>query len=417
MLLFCFSFGFYACNSVEYDDSQNQTPSILLPDSVTPTINVAEKQNTITPSPSMILVDIDKTPTKLNEMDLEITIINDYPGDDHYKGLLILMGYENPDIIFNLANGETQQFSIEGDQEVYLGRGLISPDNKKIAYFEQINNDNILTLRSFDGSMSDKYKLDHDWYLNTWTPENKLLLTKECTDYQLIDPQNGDKEPIGIDLPKAINPLGEGAAWYCPVFSPDLSRVVYLAQPEGDNDAYANIVLWNLQSNQRIVSLISGINPFGGEPVWSQDGNSFILTLNNHTPPLKAIDELFKVTNAGEVIQLTHLGDIYSKLLAIQSYQWSPENSQIAFWLSYGWDHWLTEERFAVHNLLTQETTIYNLQGDVLTPPVWSPDGDAVVIVSRINGEYFTILVDLSKNIAYKIAGDYYPVGWVVTNP
>jgi Tol biopolymer transport system component len=431
MLLFYILLGLCACDSDRYDDLDSQTTAKFLTGSITATKATPEVEKTITPSlsltaslipptktptPSITVLDSSPTPSKLSDIDQELTIIDEFPGDGTYEGLLVLRGSENPGIIFNLATGQVQLFPFDEESEASLGRALVSPDNQKIVYSEPDfdNNARLFTIKSFEpGGASNQHILDDLWwFVETWTVENRLLLSKECAVYLLLDPENGAREPFHVDLPNQLDPRGQGwgASLYCPVVSPDLSRVVYLGEP--DMGAYAIIVLWDLESNQRLLRLTSGNNPWGGEPVWSRDGNSFILTLDNSTP-----DELFKVTKNGEVTQLTHLGDIFTKRLIIQSYELSPDNNQIAFWMWYGWDKYVTEQRFAVHNLLTEETTIYNLQGYEHSSPVWSPEGDAVVIVSYINDEKVILLVDLSKNVAYKIAGDYYPVGWLVSNP
>jgi hypothetical protein len=404
-----------ACSNIP-EQTPTQTIEVVatdLPEISTATLAVLDTPTVVLEEPESTPT---ATPTKLSDIEQELTIIDEYPGDGTYEGLLVLRGSDNPGIIFNLATGEVQQFPFDEESEASLGRALISHDNQKIVYGESDfeNNARLFTIKSFEpGGASNQYILDDLWwFVETWTVENKLLLGKECAYYQLLDPENGAREPFYVDLPNQLDPRGQGwgASLYCPVFSPDLSRVVYLGEP--DMGAYAIILLWDLESNQRLLRLTSGNNPWGGKPVWSRDGNSFILTLDNRTP-----DELFLVTKNGEVTQLTHLGDIFTKQLIIQSYEYSHDNDQIAFWMGYGWDKYVTEQRFAVYNLLTEETRIYNLQGYDHSSPVWSPEGDAVVIVSYINDEEVVLLVDLSENVAYKIARDYLPVGWLVANP
>jgi hypothetical protein len=68
MLLFCISWGLYACDSDGYDDLQNQTPATFLTDSITATKTTPEIQNTITPSltktATLIPPTITPTPSK-----------------------------------------------------------------------------------------------------------------------------------------------------------------------------------------------------------------------------------------------------------------------------------------------------------------------------------------------------------------
>jgi Tol biopolymer transport system component len=46
-------------------------------------------------------------------------------------------------------------------------------------------------------------------------------------------------------------------------------------------------------------------------------------------------------------------------------------------------------------------------------PPVWSPDGRQLLVKSYWDGDLAVLLVDLERRIAFKIADNFRPAGWI----
>ena len=125
------------------------------------------------------------------------------------------------------------------------------------------------------------------------------------------------------------------------------------------------------------------------------------------------------ITKNGQVSQLTHLYDSFREILNIQNLRWSPDGEKIAFWLSDGNGN----ATLMVANANTGDVTNYCILNvfqnkfPIFVPaPIWSPDGKYLMVENRYSADNNNLLIlDLLNNVAFPIAENANPVGWMVT--
>jgi len=137
------------------------------------------------------------------------------------------------------------------------------------------------------------------------------------------------------------------------------------------------------------------------------------------------------VNKDGNVTRLTYLADEFDDF-SLSGYVWSPDGTNIAMWLSAVPNAYsdLPSKysgvfRLAIFNVPTKQLTSYCVPGfNELAKIVWSPDGQQLLVsawnmeksnktVNPIRTIYDTVLVDLSKGYAVKIADETVPIGWL----
>lgn len=143
-----------------------------------------------------------------------------------------------------------------------------------------------------------------------------------------------DATPVYLKThPKIYNPTLE-------IYNPSMEYVIYTEVV----DEKPGIVLYGIESEQKIIEIPTGNEvtafAFGGEPIWSPDGNSAIMLL----PADHNSQRLFLLTISGKVEELTSF-----ELLG--PYKWSPDGNSIAFWLADG-------KQIGVLNINTKELRV-----------------------------------------------------------
>jgi len=251
----------------------------------------------------------------------------------------------------------------------------------------------------------------NSWFLKGIGTDGNLFIQNERVDsvpsFILMNPSTNESLEINPDFPD-IETVYYSAEWWFPVYSPDGTKVIYPRVNES-----SRIVLWDIETQQVITTLASFNNPYGLEPVWSPDGDSFVMVLENMY--LKNLNypaqELFIISDSGQVERLTYLSDFLNKTVHIGYYSWSPDNIHVAFQMEYE-----GTSQLVVANIRNKDLTVYELPGYfVHHEPVWSPDGMYILIDGYFKDatDYWTLLVDLDKNLAMKIATNSFPIGWV----
>ena len=127
-------------------------------------------------------------------------------------------------------------------------------------------------------------------------------------------------------------------------------------------------------------------------------------------------------SDGGEIINLTKTDEIRE-----ESPRWSPDVKKLAFWVMLApngtQDFVLTildmNTKTATNLCITSDPNGYGGEfHEDLPAPIWSPDGEQVVVESRYSEDHNrVVLVDLSNKIAVEIGQDVRPVGWMVTSP
>jgi hypothetical protein len=332
-----------------------------------------------------------------------------------YTGTIVLRGYEeSPSYLFNLSTVDMKPLVAgkEGKSSIFE---KVSPDHIWLAYekFQEHG----LVVRTVDGKKAIDIPEEEDWYgLSGWLDNRRLLITLEGGPSLVFNPFTGERRVLSNDFPYLAEPIGIGADWWgIAAYNPSLTRAVY---PKVGR----KIVLWDMQAQREVTSLFSAMRPFGRRPVWSPDGDEFILALQIYNSDLEPLpEELYRVSKYGQQTKITNLGSYYENV-GIAGYSWSPDADQVAFWLTHpSGNNEDYVKRLAILNMETSQVTEYCINGDVygdIEPPVWSPDGTTLVVESRDHidiNRRLVVLVDLNNGWAAQIAEDLTPVGWMVS--
>jgi hypothetical protein len=331
-----------------------------------------------------------------------------------YTGTIVLGGYTET-LSYRL---DLSAWIMEPLVEGYDGKSIfeaVSPDRKLLAY--QVFHENWLIVTTFDGKEQPIHiSWEEDWGgIKGWLDNQHLQIYIEGG-LLVLNPFTGERRELPDNFPDLREPIGSGADWWDISYNPTLTRAVYSRDP---GDVHGNrIVLWNMQTVQAVTYLTSRNNPYGGEPVWSPRGDEFVMTLEDYDETKASLsDELYRVSQDGQITRVTNLSAYYNKLVSVQKYSWSPEANQIAFWVWYGWKDSFQKDQLAVLDLDTLQVMSYCIDGAAVGDhPVWSPDGKQLIIEGRIDKDRLgTILVDLDRKQAFQIAGYFRPAGWMVS--
>ena len=349
-----------------------------------------------------------------------LTILDQFPTDINITGTVIIHGYtDRPSFYLNFETGA--KTTPVGD--IYLS--AVSPNRKFIAYIDATGSREEWSLVITTSGSTNIISWETDWLSIGYWLDNKRLLILRNRDPLLpstivLNPFSGERKEILPDYPD-IETNYYSAEWWLPVYDPTLTRVVY-PRVAGEE----RIVLWDLQKQRSITYLSSRNNPYGLTPVWSSNGQFFVMALEDQYVPTLTYPahELYQVDRDGKAERITYLTSYYNYFLRIDSYSWSPDNQQIAFHISYRWKgNNLPEDQLAVLNTQTKEVTVFYIPGSFPHHvPVWSPDGRYILIDGYFydkpfTGDYWTIMVDLANGYAKKIAKDSFPLAWLDYTP
>ena len=262
---------------------------------------------------------------------------------------------------------------------------------------------------------------DWDWF------DNKRLVSYEFSEdgthrLLLLNPFNGEQKRLLADFPdsEVFSPDRWAPLWYqasrgLPLYDPTLSRALYPAID--DKRKSAVIILWDTTTNQKVGELVTQ-DDWGDTPIWTSDGAQFIIATSLNTPK-----EFFAVSRDGVVRQITHFADSFTDVDIPDSYSLSPNGKLVAFWITAQPSPY-DSPRLAVLDIKTGEAANYCIQGDPFadnamepSPPIWSPDGTQLLVISRIPEDTKVrrvVVVDILHNYAAQIDKDMEPVGWMV---
>lgn len=244
-------------------------------------------------------------------------------------------------------------------------------------------------------------------------PSTKLILNPFTDKRQLFHPPN-----YPDFLTTSILPPWEG--WYGIIYDPAFTRAIYPRYLSDDKETFT-YALWNLSSNGLITtledafwtySLYTDIFP---RPFWSPDGSQFVFRGVKQVSDDLVEFELFRVGRDGQIEQLTDLTLISH--IDDQNLSWSPDGRYIAMFLNpWGQSPYETAAHLAVLDTVTLEIKDFNVliseEGSHTRPPIWSPDGNYILIFDSANEQ--TLFVDLAQNIAIPLVEDMEPVGWML---
>jgi len=328
------------------------------------------------------------------------------------KGILPLQNYQTGSTDFlDLATGDkTKILTIEQRIDSFAS----SPDQQTLAYKTYASSGISLSLTDALGKQKQIALTGKaDFSLYSWLNNQQLLLGKDGK-WVILNPSTGQEISYSnSDFPDYDT---DNAHDNWVTFDPSATMSIY---------KHSQIFLVNMKSKQITARITDG---FDRTPVaaWARDGSeaavvgTTVVGKNGHDFG----DDLFGVARDGQITQLTFLSKQFGAWLDILSLSWSPDSRYVAFWMRLpGKKDW----QLAVLDTATKTVSDYCITTDPyatmsgrpylqgLSAPIWSPDGKQVIVELRAEGSTSSIvLVDTTQNIAFQIAQNAYPVGWML---
>jgi hypothetical protein len=406
------------------------TPSLV----IVPTTFIPYNTSSHTPtSPEEATTSFETdTPDPLRGAHLKFSCIDDIaplPEDMVLTGTLVLKNSDIKETLLNnLATGITTQ--LKGENGSPVTDIKISPNHQWLAFrilesgkewLKVISPNNIDQMRIpwGDGWSGIKMWVNNDTIViyGVYDPLSKLRNI-------VLNPFTLEQREIIVDYPD-FNDLTHPRAWQPlgpPIYNPMITQVVY-PRIRGDENNHNLIVLWDI-INAKVITFITsnpGNGPYGELPVWSPDGQQFVMSLYEFTKTTWAM-ELYQITKNGEINRLTYLTNYYSSNIEIPSYSWSPNQKYIAMWINSSQGSGPGVVELAILDIEKSQVTNYCIQSRYMKPmaPIWSPNGNWLVMLGweKNSDEPKLINLEVENGSALKIMDGYYePVGWLDSNP
>lgn len=391
----------------------------------TPTRILPSATSTVTPTPAI------PPEARLNIQCL--SVLPDVPARLNLEGMLT---FDVSGITWDLKN--EVETPLPEPAANWFGLYTYSPNGKWAVTVEFGDKSDKFLVVSADGKVHHSIPIEQGWDgLGPWLNNEMFIFYrddgKRLWTTVVINPFTGEWREYPSDYPDIYDldaPRQWG--WTNSVYDPTLTRVVYLSHLPDDlyTSAY---VIWDLQSNQPIAQIPS-LTGDAAKPVWSLDGQQFIIAKPQRPVPSSPYDfyipddELYSVSRDGEIINLTNLSAYYTGGIDIRGYVWSPDGRYVAFWMAPNPVAEYHDRRLqlAVLDMETQMVTLYCLQVDLRQGdyrPLWSPNSRQLVMKTlEADGTSRLVVVDVAESVAAQIiAGDakplYWPDGWMVSEP
>jgi len=365
-----------------------------------------------------------------------ISIEPELPADHTYAGNLLLVDAAYGSLeLYNLQSGESVILS----EEDYVSHET-SPDHTRIA-LEDYKADAI-NIYSADGKIIKRIPMRSNWgWLADWLDNQRIaIVIHEPSDdprYQkypasvaIFDTVTGQTQVLAPDYPDIdfANPLTQfGGRWGSTIYNASLTRVVYAGRmsnppPEtGGGNAY---IFYSLIDEKRLAGIFN--LRMRALPIWIGNGMQ-VITLG--------VDEFYRVEADGKIEKLTRFNPDYVfnegsslEYLFDDYYSLSPDENRLAFWQAR-YDKNLDRHQFsytlAFLDIGTGEITDTCISYGAHLPfdfptnsyPIWSPDGSTLVVYANYRSEEnegSLVLIDLEKQTAYPLPGNWIPTGWLL---
>jgi hypothetical protein len=396
---------------------QDETADLSVSTKESPTLSLTPRPNTPTPLETITPSFTQKpTPTGLTAAQLEHRCLDtrpDPPAVGIYSGTIILIEYQTSTYLLDLATGDMRPLLGEDKENSFAE--TVSPDREWLAY-KMLDPAQIVVISLMDGYTPFRIPWEENWFrLEGWLNNQNLLVSLDGGSAIVINPFS-DEHSLFSQLPDYD---GSPGGWY-KQYNPQLTRVVYPRYPD-INGNY--IALFNLQTLETITTIQSyaGVGPYGVKPVWSPSGDEFIMSLfqkdRNQDDTNYWYTELYRISQDGEQHRITNLREHYTEYLFVSEYQWSPDESQVAFWLRFTWEG-QSKVQLAVIDMETYQVTNYCIDDRWGTSRelVWSPDSRKIIVNARYNEEPAVLLLDLDRQIIHRISEIFRAKGWMVSS-
>jgi hypothetical protein len=260
--------------------------------------------------------------------------------------------------------------------------------------------------------------LGSEWGGFGWLDDNQLLIDHLKADYNfktmtLFNPFTGEKQ----DLKEYPDLVHDPAITFLR-YNASLTRVLYPAI-----GAKKPLNLVDLRTDKVLASIPTSDYEMGSGKIstWSPDGKQVIFVTNLQIgAPSKGneSDELFLLTQEGQLSQGTHLSITYHPYLDISFPVWSPDNRYLAFLLDtiYFQEH--KNSRVAILDTTTGIVQEFcNPRRMIaLSADIWSPDGRfiAAVFIDPVTQDTKIEIIDIHTGEAGEINAPFGNlVGWL----
>ena len=368
------------------------------------------------------------TPTLAPAYQQKCLPVQDLPPDGlRQNGVIVLGGMQARLYNLKTLGKPVIPLAISGSYFEFLSNNsAVSPDGKKFIYLEGSPDPKgyipmrlaLRIVRADGRRVAVSQPWDPRWNaIVSWFDPETLLMAWDIS-YKgrmtVVNPFTGQARDLEPTFPDVYQSHLPGTTWdnaTNAVYSPDQTQVVYLRDDRVDPEH--QIVLWDVKSRAAVWQRPDR-GALAHTPRWSPDGTAFAVALDGGTGK-ESQDELFLVNREGDERQLTHLATTGDKAV-FRGLTWSPDGQSLAFWLDY---------RHAVNAYETEELGVLDLAGGQITlfcfgtgsaRPVWALDSLALAFeIDPVNLPIQTILLDLQRGNAYKLADNTYPAAWLKT--
>jgi len=391
-----------------------------------------EPTNTVLPAPSVtttfVVPDLQKNCISISSNSNNKIIDGTAVFLDHLGQSIMLMGEHELQIPeeFKGNNGNSEQ--------------SVSPDGNLLMYrqvkYEPAQSN--LTVVASDGHVVRDFPDDQRWVSGTVWLSNEYIrypMKSQTDNKQLklyaLNVVTGKTHELRTDLPDIAD--NDRIDWGIDKWA------IYFGATKGVNivyDSSLNLTVYPKKGlNDYLASLhdvhkdteLAAIQLAGSDdPKWSPDGQYF--SIIGVDPTTRARDIYIVSRDGGQFMPLTNLTKLYPKV-NFESYSWSPDSSQIAFWAHL--EDSQTEDNDSslfLFDVVTMKLTDLCIKGignnpplgiktslDMRGKPIWSPDSRKLLIARYDSNTKSVIdtLIDLENKIAYPVATDLEPIGWM----
>lgn len=360
------------------------------------------------------------------------------------EGVLVFQKDQGSRLILMDSQMRSLKF-VPGNIDDKVWRAYVSPDGKWLIYeldWGDPNGETKFVLTNANGSQYKEMPFNGDWISNDifWLSNSYLRVSEwdiqaESVNNFAFDPSTEVKVALKSDFPDIAT---KGVDWGIDrparqmglfrgtniVYDPTLTHVLY---PKNNN----SVSLFNLETDQEITQL--SISGQARLPKWSPSGSevAIIGTVSNLSND-EIHDELIIVSRDGTNIRRLSFPSSFSKKLHIENYSWSPNSQKIALWLETDNNEATTVQNpleLAVLDVAKNKVLTHCISGTSAVEHetytnniniIWSPDSAYLLIVrysNESNKNTEEVIVDLSRNTAYRVAENMEPIGWMIGEP
>jgi hypothetical protein len=372
-----------------------------------------------------------------------VSIIEQIPENLPTHGKIVLSGasyYSDaplfaPSYLLDISSGEKMVLPQKENNIIVDWSFSISPNREWLEY-AQVNPNQTepfaetLHIISADGVEQKVIPLDIDQRGSIWIDDNNLLIENLRKDWSapetkatllLLNPFTGVSKQLFNDYPNQWN--GDSLIWEFNlsrvIYSPDLTRVVYPTFVEPDRV----IRMMDVATEEILIDVPT--TDYGKFPLWAPDGSriTFVTQTNKQADMDSIQDEIYILSEDSNLVQLTNLSKAnnYSYITGLS---WSGDSQYNAFFVNNtDWEEGRNGVHLATVNTHTRETREYcetkNSEGVSYIPwgsPIWSPDGDYILVNLEDPSDERHILVVLVKVLTgktYFVAENLRAVGWL----